>query len=48
MGFNLVGPMPPAIVYLCKIEPVFGDPNGRFQYIPNLNHISAQLRKNCC
>lgn len=45
MAFNLLGLMAPHIVNLCQIEPVFADLNGGLQFIPDLNDLMTNLRK---
>ena len=45
MAFNLLGLMAPAIVNLCQIEPVFADLNGGLQFLPDLQNLMANLRK---
>lgn len=45
MAFNLLGLMSPNIVNLCQVEPVFADLNGGLQFIPDLNEMMTNLRK---
>lgn len=45
MAFNLLGLMSPNIVNLCQLEPVFADLNGGLQFIPDLNEMMTNLRK---
>ena len=45
MAFNLLGLMSPNIVNLCQVEPVFADLNGGLQFIPDLNDLMTNLRK---
>ncbi|MCJ1425967.1 3-oxoacyl-[acyl-carrier-protein] synthase [Sticta canariensis] len=45
MAFNLLGLMAPNIVNLCQVEPVFADLNGGLQFIPDLNDLMTNLRK---
>lgn len=45
MAFNILGLMAPAIVDLCQSEPVFADLNGGLQFIPSLNDVMTELRK---
>jgi len=45
MAFNILGLMSPAIVDLCQTEPVFADLNGGLQFIPDLNKVMVELRK---
>ncbi|ORZ20354.1 fatty acid synthase [Absidia repens] len=45
MSFNILGLMHPSIVELCQNEPVWADLNGGFQYIPNLQEATNQLRQ---
>lgn len=45
MSFNILGLMHPTIFELCQHEPIWADLNGGFQFIPNLQEISAKLRQ---
>lgn len=45
MAFNLLGLMSPNIVNLCQVEPVFADLNGGLQFIPDLNEMMTNLRR---
>ena len=45
MAFNILGLMSPVIVNLCQSEPVWADLNGGFQFLPNVQEIMAELRK---
>ncbi|KAF7722190.1 3-oxoacyl-[acyl-carrier-protein] synthase [Apophysomyces ossiformis] len=45
MSFNILGLMHPSIVELCQTEPVWADLNGGFQFIPNLQEVCNNLRK---
>ena len=45
MAFNILGLMAPTIVNLCQVEPVFADLNGGLQFIPELNTVMTNLRK---
>ncbi|KAI9314935.1 fatty acid synthase [Dichotomocladium elegans] len=45
MSFNILGLMHPSIVELCQSEPVWADLNGGFQFIPELNKTTANLRQ---
>lgn len=45
MAFNLLGLMSPNIVNLCQVEPVFADLNGGLQFIPDLNDLMTNMRK---
>ncbi|RUP46910.1 fatty acid synthase [Jimgerdemannia flammicorona] len=44
MSFNILGLMHPSMFELCQHEPLWADLNGGFQYIPNMQELSAKLR----
>lgn len=45
MAFNLLGLMSPQVVDLCQEAPVMADLNGGLQFIPNLNKVMTDIRK---